>query len=133
MKIISRSIARLAFWLAIIIFCHSCKATYHDSFHSVLRDASEKDKRIKIKTKDSQILEYKNVVFMEDNFLGVTKVKGIKVRTPIDTENIRSIRTESKVMLGVLKITGAIIFTGILLVFIYIDITNEFDDDDDDE
>jgi uncharacterized membrane protein len=119
--------------LSILILFQSCKATHHDAFHSVLLKAIEKNERVKIVTKDSLVLKYRKVTFEEESFLGVQKVKRTIVKTPIDMENINTIKTENKIMKGILTTTAGvivgIIVLGLIVGYVYLEFNNYLDEE----
>jgi len=133
MKTLKKQIQSMALILSILILFQSCKATHHDAFHSVLLKAIEKNKRVKIVTKDSLVLEYRNVIFEEESFIGVQKVKRAIIKTPIDMENINALQTENKVMKGILTTTAGVIVgvivIGLLVGYVYLEIKYGFDEE----
>jgi hypothetical protein len=118
MKTIKRHIKYVSLLLATILLIESCKTTYHDSFESVLFKASKKHSRVKIETKDGQILKYSKVICSGDSCFQVQRIHGNKIITPINWDNIKSVKTKDKVFLDVLKFTGEVILGVLVVTFV---------------
>ncbi|MGM5469580.1 hypothetical protein ACS386_04835 [Flavobacteriaceae bacterium LMO-SS05] len=119
MKIIQKQLRPITLLLVYVILLQSCKATYHDSFSWVLFKTSQTNKRVIIETKDSLSLEYNRVDFVDSTYLGIQRIHGKKIKTPINLENIKSVETKSKVMLDVVEIVGVIVITGLIVTYLY--------------
>jgi hypothetical protein len=118
MKAINKQIKSIAIIFAVLVIFQSCKTTYHDSFESVLFKASKKHTRVKIETKDGQTLKYSKVICSGDSCFQVKRIHGNKIITPINWDNIKSVKTKDKVFLDVLKFTGEVILGVLVVTFV---------------
>ncbi|TXE09300.1 hypothetical protein ES711_05055 [Gelidibacter salicanalis] len=121
-----------AIWnLSFLVLLVSCKTTNTNAyFHTTLYNAAEKDKRVIITTEDNYRIKFKNVVFENDSFFGMQRTNKVLTKVPLDLMTMESVRTESKVMLGVAKAVVIGIVGALMIAYVIADILYGSEDDE---
>ncbi|BAO76214.1 hypothetical protein [Winogradskyella sp. PG-2] len=118
MKIIKERIQLVSNALIVLILFQSCRVYQRENVS--LDKAVTEHKRVKIKTKDGQILKFKRILLDNSQFYGVKKVKGKYTRVLIQPNDIQSLRRHNKTM-SIIYGTGiGILVSGFVTFFIII-------------
>lgn len=105
MKVLYKNARTLSFILSLLFLLQSCHV-YHKVPIS-LDEAVAANKRMKVTTIDDKKYKFRKIEKTDSTYYGIVKTRGQKVKVPLETEKIQSVRPVNKTASTVLSV-GAV-------------------------
>lgn len=96
MKVLKKNHLTIIYAMVFIILMQSCRVYHKKPVH--IDKAVLEAKRVKITTKAGKKLKFRSIYFNGKDYYGVNKKKGEYIKTVLDLELIKSVRTHNKTM-----------------------------------
>jgi len=107
METLKTQLRPIALLLILVMLFQSC--TVYKSTSVTLDQAVQNESKVRIKTNSNEIFIFKKIVFDEGKYYGVERIKGKKIKIPINENLVKSTQLKNELLSALLSVGAPIV------------------------